>query len=1066
MKTRILSLVLVLSMVLTLFAGLSLTASAADLPETGNYVIAAKVGDKYYAMKAAFGSKIVAKEIDVINGQVSASAADEYTVKLTKVGDYYTIFDLDQYYLTYSSSTNFGKSDSDSGKNAKWTITDGKNGTFRIANVGTDSRCIAFNGTQFGAYATSNVTSGSTSYYDVEILTINANVHDHTWSTWQHDEGSTPSTHTRTCTAADCPEEGGAKQTEECVFTAEVTKEPTVTEEGEKTYTCSECRHSYTETIPALGDAPSYVKVTEEPESWDGTYILVYENDNKAYVWNGLDAASCYVEKNISDKNTITADDLVTLTAETVSNGYSLLINGSTNNGKYLSAPNGGSNGMTIGTTAVANNIAYNTDSDSVYIKTFDATRLGFNGTTNNNRFRFYKTETLSSQSGYYPVQLYKLVEKQEPVNENLVTIYLVDETHEINCIHYWGPSAGTTYPGIYITDESVTKLGNDKGGHPVYMFQLDKSVYGNGIIFSKNGDEWKSGDLKWVEDDLAEGATTIVYYAWNGGNNIGVSTNDDFWLASTGVYTPATCTEGDYTTYTGYLNGNENKIYGENPATGHTAAEDWSKDKDNHWKICSVCGEIITETLGAHTFENGVCTVCGKKEDQTLTLNGWYVLSTKGLDPEFELSSISDTSTKYGEGAKYTEKPAGTMAFQIVEGKAVEGKTTYALKLENGNYLYWTNGNTLNSKTVEAPDDACTWTIEFDGDEALIEPVGSTEARRIAWNNQNEQERFAAYKVSTLESNQSNNYNAVQLVPFTPAPKIAFASLTLNDSIDINFYIRNLTEETLQNYVVSLTGPTGTDATYYEQFNTDYEIEPTPFTVTVDGETVTLYRVSYPICMKDYQTKITAQIKTADGVNVGEPLIYGVTDYIEKAPTIDRDVTYLCAALKTLCQLVENQLNEGTDNPDVSLAEGRDIEEYKPTITNVDGAGVSYYGASLLMKDRITLRMYFKFDSAPSEFEIKLDNQTIAATELTQVGTSKYYYYDITGLSATALADSHTFTLTKGDNVVKVENYSALSYAYNVLKNGAYTNAEVMYKIGIALINYYDFATAYFKNR
>ena len=73
--------------------------------------------------------------------------------------------------------------------------------------------------------------------------------HNHVWSTWTHNDGSDPSTHSATCSAAGC--EVGTK-TENCVFTDKVTTAPTYEAAGVRTYICSDCGYQYTETIPAL----------------------------------------------------------------------------------------------------------------------------------------------------------------------------------------------------------------------------------------------------------------------------------------------------------------------------------------------------------------------------------------------------------------------------------------------------------------------------------------------------------------------------------------------------------------------------------------------------------------------------------------------------------------------------------------------------------------------------------------------------------------------------------------------------------------------------------------------
>ena len=43
----------------------------------------------------------------------------------------------------------------------------------------------------------------------------------------------------------------------------------------------------------------------------------------------------------------------------------------------------------------------------------------------------------------------------------------------------------------------------------------------------------------------------------------------------------------------------------------GHKISDDWKYDKNNHWRTCTVCNEVLTETQMAHQMENGKCTTC-----------------------------------------------------------------------------------------------------------------------------------------------------------------------------------------------------------------------------------------------------------------------------------------------------------------------------------------------------------------------------------------------------------------------------------------------------------------------
>ncbi|MGN0032220.1 MAG: chitobiase/beta-hexosaminidase C-terminal domain-containing protein [Candidatus Limimorpha sp.] len=148
----------------------------------------------------------------------------------------------------------------------------------------------------------------------------------------------------------------------------------------------------------------TYEKVTSEPTDWSGEYLLVYENsDTEAYAWTGVDAANGYAQYDISNGK-ITATDAVTITIAPMTEGYSIKINGSTNDGQYIYRTSD-SNGITFGSSEVKNDLSL--DGTSVKITSSSAV-MRFNKTSGQMRFRYFKSSTYTAQQ---PVQLYKKVE-------------------------------------------------------------------------------------------------------------------------------------------------------------------------------------------------------------------------------------------------------------------------------------------------------------------------------------------------------------------------------------------------------------------------------------------------------------------------------------------------------------------------------------------------------------------------------------------------------------------------------------------------------------------------------
>ena len=147
----------------------------------------------------------------------------------------------------------------------------------------------------------------------------------------------------------------------------------------------------------------TYKKVTAAPTDWSGEYLLVYESGSTAYVWTGVDAASCYSTATISSNTITKPDGAVSLTISSMTGGYSIKVNGGTNNGKYIKGTSG-SNALGFDANAQLNTLAY--ESSSVII-TSNTSVMRYNSAAKNLRFRYFKSSSYSSQQ---VVQLYKKV--------------------------------------------------------------------------------------------------------------------------------------------------------------------------------------------------------------------------------------------------------------------------------------------------------------------------------------------------------------------------------------------------------------------------------------------------------------------------------------------------------------------------------------------------------------------------------------------------------------------------------------------------------------------------------
>ncbi len=221
-----------------------------------------------------------------------------------------------------------------------------------------------------------------------------------------------------------------------------------------------------------------YVKVTTAPTDWSGEYILVYEhNSTTGYVWTGVDAANCYVSQSISG-NTIADGGFITVTIAPMSGGYSVKVNGGTNDGKYI-AGTSGSNKINFVEAPALNTITLESDGVKMVSNT---SVMRFN--TNEKRFRYYKSATYAQQKA---VQLYKKTYS--------------NRTHTI----HFNPNGGVGTMGDQTVNEfEPTALDTNAFTREGFVFE------GWNTAADGSGDFYGDGATVCLLDDL------VLYAQWN----------------------------------------------------------------------------------------------------------------------------------------------------------------------------------------------------------------------------------------------------------------------------------------------------------------------------------------------------------------------------------------------------------------------------------------------------------------------------------------------------------------------------------------------------------------------
>ena len=149
-----------------------------------------------------------------------------------------------------------------------------------------------------------------------------------------------------------------------------------------------------------------YEKITSSLTDWSGNYLIVYEEGNLAFDGSlaTLDAVSNTFNVTISN-NSIDWSEAVqakSFTIEKLSSGYSI----KSASGYYIGNTSDSNKILSSTSTQYTNTISL--DNESIKIVGQGNSVLRFNSATDQNRFRYYKSGTYSSQQA---IQLYKLTE-------------------------------------------------------------------------------------------------------------------------------------------------------------------------------------------------------------------------------------------------------------------------------------------------------------------------------------------------------------------------------------------------------------------------------------------------------------------------------------------------------------------------------------------------------------------------------------------------------------------------------------------------------------------------------
>ncbi|MGN0224512.1 MAG: starch-binding protein [Prevotella sp.] len=266
----------------------------------------------------------------------------------------------------------------------------------------------------------------------------------------------------------------------------------------------------------------TWEKVTTAPASWDGDYLIVYETDSVAF--NGslttLDALSNTKPVTITDGMIETTDCDFYFTIATVEGGYSV----NSASGYYI-GQSSDSNGLKTSTSTVYVN-SLTVDNGDIDVECKSA-HLRFNSTTNNYRFRYYKSSSYASQQ---TIQLYKKVEANLIYFDNQYSNWTNVYAYAWNSV---SSEKNAEWPGVQLSVNETTGL---------YEYEVtgdwDKVIFNSGDGNQQTGNcPLEIGRVYVSSDPLPEHVYLMGNVTVNTGNHWQPTFGLEMTKKETGVY-------------------------------------------------------------------------------------------------------------------------------------------------------------------------------------------------------------------------------------------------------------------------------------------------------------------------------------------------------------------------------------------------------------------------------------------------------------------------------------------------------------------------------------------------
>lgn len=468
----------------------------------------------------------------------------------------------------------------------------------------------------------------------------------------------------------------------------------------------------------------------------------------------------------------------------------------------------------------------------------------------------------------------------------------------------------------------------------------------------------------------------------------------------------------------------------------------------------CSRCGETKTVKIPVtkHTYgEDGVCIDCGAI--RTEATNRYYIAAQHKNDSTYYMTINLDGSSRFlaekanlGEANELPEKitaPEANKVFVLVDN-GDETYSIYAEGLTDNNYLGMPNGT---GGTFVGRDEALKLS-KVDNADGTCNFYYSDTKKYLSLNMQNDSSVFFGW----YDDVPANNNKNLALIPVegeavTPAEKnpIVKWNITLQDNLKVNFHL-DLNEG---------------EQVYLKVGSAEVTYNLSDLTKTAEGYYVATVSMAAAQMMDEINVQV---IDLANEKLLANKTytIRGYADIILKGDYSDATKAMVNEMLNYggMAQVffgynTENLANEGITGTGSTPVPESAKSNMNKTNDEIDGC-ITFYGASLVYRDKIAVRYYFDVTNAEG---LKF---TADGNECDAVQTGGHYMIEVPDICPQDYDTQIHVIVTNAEGHSATVSYGPMNYIVRMYKKAADAGRQDIMDLLQALYNYHLAAKAY----